>query len=84
MQQGKVQIRKEPTITYMADLGTEALPGPRIEELAGMLPFWGGFMAAILASCLQVATAQPLDRTKAALTLIQEGRKSRLREHLHL
>ena len=59
VQQGKVQIRKEPTATNVADLGTKALNGPRISELTKMLPLRRGFMAAILAACLNVAAAQP-------------------------
>ena len=59
VQEGKVQIRKEPASTNMADLGTKALSGPRIHELARMLPLRRGFMAAILASCIQMAGAQP-------------------------
>lgn len=59
VQQGKVQIRKEATATNVADLGTKALNGPRITELTRMLPLRRGFVAAILAMCLNVAAAQP-------------------------
>ncbi|CAE7318183.1 GIP, partial [Symbiodinium sp. CCMP2456] len=59
VQQGKVQIRKEATTTNVADLGTKALNGPRITELTRMLPLRRGFVAAILAMCLNVAAAQP-------------------------
>ena len=59
VQDGKVQIRKEPTATNVADLGTKALNGPRIQELTRMLPLRRGFVAAILAACLRTAAAQP-------------------------
>jgi len=59
VQQGKVQIRKEATATNVADLGTKALNGPRITDLTRMLPLRRGFVAAILAMCLNVAVAQP-------------------------
>ncbi|CAE7927136.1 RE1, partial [Symbiodinium necroappetens] len=59
VQDGKVQIRKEPTATNVADLGTKALNGPRIQELTKMLPLRRGFVAAILAACVKTAAAQP-------------------------
>ena len=46
--QGKVQIRKEPTATNVTDV----LNGKRITELAKLLPLRRGFVAAILAACL--------------------------------
>ena len=58
VQQDKVQILKEPISTNAA-LGTKAVSGPRIDELARTLPLQRGFVAAILASCVQIATAQP-------------------------
>ena len=60
VQQGRVVIRKEPTKTNVADLGTKALTGARTTELVRMMPLSRrGVMAAILMACLNVASAQP-------------------------
>ena len=62
VQQGRVVIRKEPTKTNVADLGTKALTGARTTELVRMMPLSRrGVMAAILMACLDVASAQPQD-----------------------
>ena len=60
VQQGRVVIRKEPTKTNVADLGTKALTGARTTELVRMMPLSRrGVMAAIPMACLNVASAQP-------------------------
>ena len=60
VQQGRVVIRKEPTKTNVADLGTKALTGARTTELVRMMPLSRrGVMVTILMACLNVARAQP-------------------------
>ncbi|CAE6957274.1 RE1 [Symbiodinium sp. CCMP2592] len=61
VQEGRVKIVKEPRKTNIADVGTKALPGPRVSELVKMMPLRRGLTAAIPASCLFCTEAQPTE-----------------------
>ena len=63
VQEDKVRVVKESTLTNLADVGTKALSGARVSELARMMPLSRrGLTAAILAACLTQVAGQPNEK----------------------